>query len=452
MSGKIKDQFTIFGGTGDLAFRKLIPALYHLFLRYRLDAKTRIVVIGRKNFTTQEYCEEVKPKVQEATRYQFKEELYKEFCEHIVYYQMDFTKEEDFVGLCQFLSQEEIQSHIFYYAVAPEFFEGISKGLMNLKNRNNIKILIEKPFGKNLADGKKLNQKLEEAFGEENIYRIDHYLGKEMVRSIQTIRFDNPIFKDTWNHHYIEKVEIVAKEDGGIGTRGTYYDQTGALKDMVQNHLLQILSIIAMEKSASDETIYLQQAQVFKELRVVLQKDISKTMMLGQYEGYLDEHGVDSCSDTETYAQLCIYVDNERWKDVPFIITTGKMLDKKEMEVILTFKREKETVGANQLRVKIQPLEGVSLKFNIKQPGTSNEVISTEMDFCQNCIARYRLNTPEAYERLLDACIQSSKTMFTRWEEIEASWEYVHCLHQLYKKEKLPLVLYPQGSSGPKAS
>ncbi len=448
MTGKVKVNFTIFGGTGDLAFRKLIPALYHLFLRYRLDAKTRIIIVGRRSYTKQEYCLEARKWTQDSSRYQFKEELYKEFCDHVLYYQMDFTKQEEFSGFCEFLNAEEIQSHIFYYAVAPEFFGLISDGLSSLSHKEKVKIIIEKPFGSTLEEAKEVNKKLEECFLPENIYRIDHYLGKEMIQSIQAIRFANPIFKRAWNRDFISKVEIIAAEDLGIGSRGFYYDKTGALKDMVQNHLFQILSIVAMDRSQDDQDIYDEQIKVLKRLKKVDETEIEKVMVLGQYEGYTDEDKVDKNSTTETFAKLCLYIENERWKDVPFYVTTGKKMKTKEMEVVLTFKVEENMGYPNELRIKIQPQEGVYFKFNIKRPGSSEEIIPTEMEFCQTCINRYRLNTPEAYERLLDACIQSEQALFSKWEQIELSWRVVDHLKKLYDKKSLPLIKYPQGSNG----
>ncbi len=450
MNGIVNRAFTIFGGTGDLTFRKLIPALYHLYLRHQLDHQTKIVIIGRRDYTQEIYCDQAKSWVQESLRFQFKEEEYKNFCSHIHYFKMDFTKIEHYERLNNFYHNHNIKEHIFYYAVAPEYFDVLSTGIMGMENTKEAKIVIEKPFGSNLEEAKKLNECLERNFKLENIYRIDHYLGKEMIRSIQTIRFTNPIFSTAWNKEYIEKVEIFALEEIGVESRGSYYDLSGALKDMVQNHLFQILSIVAMEKPEDDKDIQKCQLDVLKSLRPVEKIDIQKSMILGQYKGYHEEKNVAANSKTETFASLTVYIDNKRWEGVPFFITTGKKLRKKGMEVVLTFKKENQGIASNILKIKIQPQEGVSFQFNIKKPGDSEEIIQTEMDFCQNCIDRFRINTPEAYERLLAACFHSEQTWFSKWDQIEKSWLYINQLKEEYIKKELPLYSYEQGSDGPK--
>lgn len=452
MTGTINTNFTIFGGTGDLTFRKLIPAFYNLYITEKLDVKDRIVIIGRRDYTSEQYREIAKEWIKKYSRLNFDEKIYSAFIQKVEYFKMDITNLFDYHRLNDFYQKNEIHSHIFYYAVAPEFFNSISNGILTMTGPLHAKIILEKPFGSSLEQASKLSAKLDKCFGAENIYRIDHYLGKEMVRSIQTIRFMNPIFANIWNKENIQDIQISALEEVGVETRGDYYDTSGALKDMVQNHLLQILSIVAMEPTNKDELIHDKQIEVLKSLRKTSQLDIRDTLVLGQYEGYNQEDKVNHDSKTETFAALRVYVDNERWQDVPFYIRTGKKIGKREMEVVITFKPVSADVKPNILVVKIQPLEGVSLQFNIKKPGDTDEVVQTEMDFCQNCIEGNRINTPEAYERLIYSCMNSEQAWFSKWDQIELSWKYIEELKKRYKDEGIPIYSYLPNSMGPKES
>ena len=306
-------------------------------------------------------------------------------------------------------------------------------------------------FGKDLASARELNAQLEAFFAPDQIYHIDHYLGKEMVRNIQTIRFMNPIFANIWNHDYIENIQISAMEEVGVETRGSYYDQSGALKDMVQNHLFQILSIVAMEpmRDNSREEMHRCQLDALKHLRKVSALKLEDTLILAQYDGYLKEKDVAADSKTETYAALRLFIDNERWQGTPFYLRTGKKLDRREMEIIITFKRPLPTADPNILIIKIQPTEGVYVRFNIKKPGNSEEIVPASMDFCQSCQEINRINTPEAYERLLMAVALGDASWFSQWDQIETSWEYVDQLKQRAVNEFLPIHVYQPGSEGP---
>ncbi|MEG0959004.1 MAG: glucose-6-phosphate dehydrogenase, partial [Erysipelotrichaceae bacterium] len=287
----------------------------------------------------------------------------------------------------------------------------------------------------------------------DNIYRIDHYLGKEMIRNIQTIRFTNPIFSNIWNHEFIESIQISAFEDIGVENRGDYYDQSGALKDMVQNHLLQILSIIAMEQPSNNEdAMHEEQLKVLRSMRSLNNISIKDTMVMGQYDGYQSEPKVAKDSKTETYVGLRLFIDNERWQDMPFYIRSGKKLNKREMEVAIVFKQHYAQAQPNVLVIKIQPMEGIYLQFNIKKPGNSNEIMKVNMDFCQSCLEVNRINTPDAYERLLLACIKKEPYWFSKWDQIELSWDYMERLHQLYLEEGNKIYSYPPGSAGPRVS
>lgn len=444
--------FTIFGGTGDLTFRKLLPALYNLFADGKLNENAHVVIIGRRAYDHSAYSEEAKAWVQQFARLPYREDMFARFMSQIQYHLMDFTKENAYLTLNELYQNQGLQNHIFYFAVSPNFFEKIAKGLHHVEHAKDGKVIIEKPFGENLESARELNRNLENFFEKEHIFHIDHYLGKEMVRNMQIIRFMNPIFQDAWNAQYIEQVDIHAFEMVGVETRGDYYDQSGALKDMVQNHLFQLLSIVAMEQPDAffKEDMHKKQLEVLQALRPVEQLDLKESMVLGQYFNYQKEDRVANGSMTETYAALRLFIDNARWENVPFIIRTGKKLNRREMEVAITFKRIHKDAYANVLTIKIQPTEGVYFQFNIKKPGDSDDIELTQMDFCQNCSDTNRINTPEAYERLLLAAIQEDTSWFSKWDQIETSWNYVEQLKQRYKEEQLPLYTYEELSEGPK--
>lgn len=442
--------FTIFGGTGDLTYRKLLPALYNLYVSGQ--CKTfRIVIIGRRSYDHDSYCTIIKEWIKQFVRMPYCDEAFEEFSAKLYYHQMDFTKEDTYQELDNFYRTHQMQHHIFYFAVAPRFFEAIANGLQYVSNAQKGRVVIEKPFGEDLISAEKLNERLEAFFSPHHIYHIDHYLGKEMVRNIQTIRFLNPIFANIWNHDHIEHVQISAMEEVGVETRGSYYDQSGALKDMVQNHLFQILSIIAMEpmNSYTREDMHQKQLEALRALRDPKELSMQDTLVLGQYDGYQKEDQVAFDSETETYAALRLFIDNERWKGTPFYIRTGKKLNQREMEVVITFKAPYPGIDPNILIIKIQPTEGVYVRFNIKKPGNSEDIVPVSMDFCQSCLDINRINTPEAYERLLMAVIQEDLSWFSKWDQIEISWNYIDQLKRRAREEHLPIALYPSNSCGP---
>lgn len=442
--------FTIFGGSGDLTYRKLLPALYKLFLQHKAETTWDIIAIGRRPFSQEEYRNIAKDWIKRFAKEVYAEQHFAQFAKQIQYVQMDISNLDQYPVLESFYKTKNYQEHIFYFAVAPKMFLPITEGLKKIACPN-CRVIVEKPFGETLAAAKQLNEAMAEVFSKDHIYHIDHYLGKEMIQSIQTIRFHNAIFQGIWNKDYIENIQISAFETVGVETRGGYYDESGALKDMVQNHLFQILSLVAMEPPAEGD-IQQQQIEVLRNLRPIGENEIQKQIVLAQYDKYREEEKVAPDSGTETYVALTLFVDHPRWNNVPFYIRTGKKLWKRETEVVVQFKQTDESLPGNVLIIKIQPNEGVYLQFNTKKPGETNENEVVSMDFCQSCQDIYRLNTPEAYERLLKAAMSEDRTLFPKWELIETSWNYVDQMMETVHQVNLPLVTYDSGSFGPAES
>ena len=444
-----KTAITLFGGTGDLTYRKLLPALYNLNGLAKLADDFKIVVIGRREYSQADYINIVRNWVKEHARTKFDDEQFESYAKRIIYFKMNMTNEDDYAMLQEFYAREDIQNHVYYFAVAPSFFMTITNGLKKHCSENNAKVIIEKPFGEDLEKAGLLNNELEKFFNQDEIYHIDHYLGKEMIQNILSLRFKNIIFKGIWNKDFIENVQITAAETVGVGTRASYYDKSGALKDMVQNHLLQVLSLVAMEEPKGTESSRIHESQynLLSALKPI--EDVRDSLVMGQYEGYLQEENIPADSKTETYAALKLYVDNERWQGVPFFIRTGKKMDSRETQVVVQFKAVGDVPG-NVLIIRIQPDEGVYFQFNAKKPGTEKELQQISLDFCQSCILENRINTPEAYERLLDACFKGDRSLFSQWDQIVASWTFVNDLIAKYEEQGSPLYTYEQGSKGPK--
>ena len=444
-----KTAITLFGGTGDLTYRKLLPALYNLNALGKLADDFKIVVIGRRAYTQSDYIDIARTWVKEYARTKFDDAQFDAYAKRIIYFKMDMTNEDDYEMLQKFYAEQDIQNHVYYFAVAPSFFITITNGLKKHCSENNAKVIIEKPFGEDLEKAGLLNDELAKFFDENEIYHIDHYLGKEMIQNILSLRFENIIFKGIWNKDFIENVQITAAETVGVGTRASYYDKSGALKDMVQNHLLQVLSLVAMEepKESGSRGIHESQYNLLASLKPI--EDVRESLVMGQYEGYLQEENIPADSKTETYAALKLFVDNERWEGVPFFIRTGKKLEKRETQVVVQFKAVGSSPG-NVLIIKIQPEEGVYFQFNAKKPGTEQELQPISLDFCQSCILENIINTPEAYERLLDACFREDRALFSQWNQIVASWTFVNKLIAKYEEQGSPLYTYEQGSKGPK--
>ncbi|SNX52705.1 glucose-6-phosphate dehydrogenase [Thermoanaerobacterium sp. RBIITD] len=456
----------IFGGTGDLTHRKLMPALYNLLFEKNLPENFCIVSVGRRDKTNESYRNEVYESIKNFSRIELDENVWKVLKNKIYYQKFDFHDDNGYTHLKGLLSELDDNyntngNRIFYLAVAPEYFELIVEKLnehgMVENNRSWQRVMIEKPFGKDLNSAKYLNKKITEVFREKNTYRIDHYLGKEMLQNIMVIRFANVFFEPVWNNKYVDNIQISSSETVGIENRGGYYEKAGALRDMVQNHMLQLITLTAMEPPVdlSTESIHDEKVKVLKSLQELTPELVLKNAIRGQYKGYREEEKVKPNSDTETYVALKIYIENFRWAGVPFYIRTGKRLPVKSTEIIVQFKplpgilffKENGGLTPNLLVIKIQPEEGVFLQFNAKKPGTSNKIIPVQMDFCQNC--QVGSNSPEAYERLIYDALRGDSTLFTRWDEVEYSWKYVDKIAEVWRNEKPNFPNYEAGTWGP---
>lgn len=478
--GSTSDQQTllvIFGGTGDLSNRKLIPAIYNLSYGFLAGheavgedaakgagngdsgaasgkAPWKVLSIGRRDWDADRYRGEVKPWVEKFANKPYDDEKFAQFEQLLDYFELDVTNQEHYQQLFDYLDEHyQGVPRIYYFAMAPRFFDDLRDGLSQSEDGCKHKVIIEKPFGETLEQARELHDSLADVFSEENVYLIDHYLGKEMIRSIQALRSTNQIFGRSWDRDSIESIEITAAEAEGVGTRGGYYDQSGAMHDMVQNHLMQVLSILAMEQPEDDSVCALRQSQrdLLAALEPVAEGDLERSLVLAQYEGYRDEDKVDPASETDTYAAVVVRLNNERWKGVPFFIRTGKKLASRATYVVINFRRPEGAGDAepNRLHLQIQPTEGVSLTFNIKRPGLTDEIKPVEMTFCQSCQADAHQNTPEAYERLLAAARDDRREFFSQWPQISATWQWVDSLMELWERAGKPLASYKQDSYGP---
>ena len=469
-------QLVIFGGTGDLSRTKLIPALYKLFKRSSLPDQFSILGLAHSITDRKTYLQCIEDSLKKENLEIYDKESWNKFKEYLDYLQMDFTEDIGYNKLYHHLNNQESnqasQHCIYYLATAPEFFPLITENLKEhrLSKSNESgwpRLVIEKPFGYSLKSAQDFNSQICRAFPEENVYRIDHYLGKEMIQNILIMRFANIFFEPIWNKHYIDNIQIVSTETSGIKTRGKYYDKAGALRDMVQSHLLQMLALITMESPAdmSTESIRQEKIKLLKTLAQTSTSDnLQENLVIGQYKsgtvdgnsfpGYQDEKNIASDSRTETFAAVKLMINNLRWRGVPIYLKTGKRLHKKNAKIYIKFKTDfhpgfsqDKDPDANLLIIKIQPEEGVSMQFNAKKPGSQDKITPVYMDFCQQ--APDLQNTPEAYEELMIALFKGDQSLFTHWDGVKNSWIYIDKLRDYLEKNQLKPEKYNPGSNGP---
>lgn len=469
--------FFIFGATGDLARRKLFPAIYSLYREGKLAEDFAVVGVARRPRTQEEFRNDVYQSIQEFCRYKAVEnDEWHTFAQHFEYKSLDINNVDGFRELREQTEQLESRfqipgNRLFYLALAPELFGSVSFNLRDggmLDGEGWSRLVIEKPFGYDLQSAEKLNEQIRQVFKEEEIYRIDHYLGKEMVQNIEVIRFANAFFEPLWNNKHIANIQITLSETVGVEERGGYYDHSGALRDMGQNHMLQMLTMIAMEPPSRllPEDIRDEKVKVLRSLRAyTTEEEVKQNVVRGQYvkgsargqelPAYREEDKVDPSSNTETYFATRLFVDNFRWAGVPFYIRTGKRLPVKTTEVVVEFKRmpnnvylgQKHTLEPNLLVIRVNPMEGIYVKINAKKPGTESEIEPLAMDFCQSCMVG--INSPEAYERLLHDAARGESTYFTRWDEVASAWAFVDRIAEAWAKNPGDLSFYPAGSWGP---
>lgn len=390
---------------------------------------------------------------QETKEFIHQKSDFSDFLEKVHYSQLEFSKSENYRDLAKQIKEiKKAESQIIIYlSIAPEYFGAFIDHASYLDLDPQTKIVFEKPFGVDLQTAQELNNKIMSVFDEEQIYRIDHYVGKEAIQNILAFRFANSIFEPIWNNHYIDNVQITASESIGIETRGPYYESSGALRDMMQNHLFQVMALIGMEAPAQLDALSIQREKTKVMQSVKAFSNFDEEVIFGQYEGYLQEPGVAPDSRTETFVALKLQIDNWRMSGIPIYLKTGKALDQKITQVVIEFKsiphilyQKNQTVEKNRIILEVQPDESIHIHFNIKENGVSHKVKSIKSKF-EKCE-----NSKEAYEKLLEDVILGDKTLFTSFEFLQASWEIVDKL--IHCKNNCPLIhRYPQGSTGPEA-
>lgn len=470
----------IFGAGGDLAQRKLVPALYNLSLDGWLPEQFAIVGLDLKEMDDDAFRSRLRQGVDDFSRRKADAKTWNAFAAHISYAAADLTNQATYEALAQKLSDFDKQwqaaaQHVFYLAVGPSLIEPITQHLHQAKlmrDRPNNRLVVEKPFGHDLASAQSLNALLTHNFDESQIYRIDHYLGKETVQNILAFRFANALFEPIWDRRYIDHVQITVAEQVGVEHRGGYYDHAGALRDMIQNHLLQILCLIAMEPPvsfAADE-IRNKKVDVLRAVHPIAPENVDDTAVRGQYgsgwlrgeqePAYQQEDGVAKESNTETFAALKLFVDNWRWQDVPFYLRTGKRLPVRGSQVVVTFRPVPhqsfpetvvETWHRNRLIINIQPEEGIRLHFQAKRPGPAMQLSPVDLRFTYQ--EAFKTASPEAYETLLLDVIEGDATLFMRADQVEASWRVIMpVLDAWATTPPFNFPNYPAGTWGPAAA
>ncbi|QVY61509.1 glucose-6-phosphate dehydrogenase [Cytobacillus gottheilii] len=466
--------FVLFGATGDLAKRKIYPALFNLFLDQKLPKSFSVIGVGRNNCTDAEFQAKVKDSLYTFSRHLLNDVSKKqEFVKLFHYCQLDVTDPEGYHKLLKLTVKHEeeqkiAENRMFYLSVAPQFFDVIALNIKRsgLGTTNGWKrLIIEKPFGHDVSSAQALNEKLSRTFEEEEIFRIDHYLGKPMVQNLEAFVLANPLLKAIWNNQFISNVQITASETVGVENRAEYYDHTGAIRDMVQNHLLQLLMMTAMripEKKSSYD-IRNGKREVMESIRPLTKEDAQAQIVRGQYlsgeikgqpvVSYSEETGVQAQSKNDTFIAARVWIDHPYWKGVPFYIRTGKRMQEKITKIVVEFRNssdldsvEIENTKPNLLTISIFPNEGVSLQLN------SKSLMSGKIEPINVHFSASQRDLPEAYERLLLDALSGDPTFFAHWEEVESSWKWIEPILEAFEEDFVPLHHYTSGSMGPDAA
>ncbi len=465
----------IFGVTGDLARKKLMPAIYDLANRGLLPPGFALVGFARRDWADQDFMQVVHDSVKEHSRTDFREDVWANLAEGVRFVPGDFSDDAAFEQLRATIEELDTNrgtggNHAFYLSVPPKFFPDVVRqlkehGLAEGPGDSWRRVVIEKPFGHDLESAQELNRVVGEVFDSGSVFRIDHYLGKETVQNILALRFANELFEPIWNANYVDHVQITMAEDVGIGGRAGYYDGIGAARDVIQNHLLQLLALTAMEEPVSFDAggVRIEKQKVLSAVRSP--KDLAANTARGQYAagwqggvpviGYLQEDGISATSGTETYAAVRLDIDTRRWAGVPFYLRTGKRLGRRVTEVAVVFKRAPhlpfevtatEELGQNALVIRVQPDEGLALRFGSKVPGTAMEVRDVTMDFAYG--ESFTESSPEAYERLILDVLIGEAPLFPRHEEVEQSWRILDPVEDFWAEQGQP-EQYASGTWGP---
>ncbi len=472
----------IFGATGDLTHRKLVPALYNLAADGELPPAVAVIGFARRPKTDDEFRKEMEEATRKFSRQNVRDENWRTFVQSLFYHQSEFADEAGYKTLVERLDKIDAErgtrgNRLFYLAVAPDQFDPILKhlkavGLNQARAGSWARVIVEKPFGTDLASARELNRVVRNSFSEDQTYRIDHFLGKETAQNILVLRFANAIFEPLWNTRYIDHIQITAAETLGVEGRAGYYEGSGALRDMVQNHLLQLLCLIGMEPPTdlSAHAIRDEKVKVVRALRRTVGPEVTINAVRGQYSagaiggqaaaGYREEKNVNPTSITETFVALRLKIDNWRFADMPVYLRVGKRLPKSGTEISVHFKKapgvlfnkESAALDQNVLVVRIQPDEGISLRMQAKIPGTSLRIEPVKMDFHYG--TSFGKASPEAYERLLLDAMSGDATLFARRDEVEEAWAFIDPIEEAWhaKKDAPELHFYPAGSWGPEAA
>lgn len=460
----------IFGASGDLTGRKLLPALFELYISNMLPEHFAILGAARTMFTDEEFRAAQRKHILEARiNKETDNEVLEGFLRLLFYLTFDSTNTAEYVKLKDRIhllqKQESLPDKVIYYLATPPLMyelipQYLQENAMNVAQQEEgwRRVIVEKPFGTSLETAQGLNTHLCRIFDEKEIYRIDHYLGKETVQNILVLRFSNGIFEPLWNRNYVDSVEISASETLGVENRGKYYDSAGAMRDMIQNHLMQLMAFAAMESPSvfDPESIRDEIVKVFRSIRPYTVREINEWVVRGQYDGYREEKNVAPDSNTETYVGMKFFIDNWRWSGVPFYFFTGKKLPQKSSEIVIHFKSTPHQLFAgqcsgsscNKLIIRIQPDESITLRFGLKMPGAGFTVKQVGMEFRYDSLATTHL--PDAYERLLLDAMLGDSTLYARSDALEASWRFIDpILHHWKEEGSKRLFFYEPGQNGP---
>jgi len=459
----------IFGASGDLTSRKLVPALYELKRKGRLPDQTRIVGFSRTKFSNEAWRENLAETTARFVGEDFSRATWEEFAPSIFYHAGDIDRPESFRSLAPYLDELEGErgaTRVYYLATAPRFYEPavaqLGEAAMVEESLHPRRLVIEKPFGTDLKTAQELNRKVHEVFHESQVYRIDHYLGKETVQNVLVLRFANGIFEPIWNRNYVDHVQITAAEEVTIGHRAGYYETVGVLRDMFQNHLLQLMCLTAMEAPARFEAdaIRDEKVKVLRSVRRLGREDVFTDSVRGQYRKYRDEPNVAPDSETATFGAVKLQIDNWRWQGVPFYLRSGKAMSCRTTQIVIQFRQAPHMlfdVGprapyeANRLVLQVQPAEGIQLHFHTKVPDAGMKLRLTDLSF--QFAEKFGGGMPDSYQRLLLDVMQGDASLFSRSDEVELAWSIIDPIQQGWERPGWPpLALYEAGGWGPPAA